>query len=313
MKLQTSRLAKLKRRILDNWVLYLFVLPLIAYYIIFHYRPLYGVQIAFQDYKVGQIFGESKFVGLKHFKRFFNSAWFEMLLTNTLTLSVLQLLVGFPLPIILALLLNEVRNKRARYAVQTVSYAPHFISMVVLCGVVTVFLSPNVGIIGATVNTVRGWLGLNPVNILADGKAFKWVYVLSDVWQSTGWGSIIYLSALAGVDTQLLEAAEIDGANKFQRMLKINLPVLVPTIMIQLILRCGSLLSVGFEKVYLLQNDQILMDSEVIATYVYRVGMNGGQYSFSAAVGLFNSLVNAAILLLVNAITKKVNSANSLF
>ncbi len=302
-----------KKRILSNWVLYLFVVPMVLYYVIFHYRPLYGVQIAFQNYKIGQVFGQSEWVGLKHFIRFFNSAWFETLLTNTLTLSVLQMLITFPLPIILALLLNEVRNKRLRYTVQTVSYAPHFISVVILCGMLDIFLSPNVGIIGATVNSIRESMGLDPVNIMADGKNFKWVYVLSDVWQSTGWASIIYLSALSGVDTQLLEAAEIDGANKFQRLLKINLPVLIPTIMIQLILKSGTLLSVGFEKVYLLQNSQILMDSEVISTYVYRVGMTGQNYSFSTAVNLFNSVVNAVILLLVNGISKKVNSANSLF
>ncbi len=308
-----SLLTRFKKKVLSNWTLYLFVLPMVLYYVVFHYRPLYGVQIAFQDYRIGEIFGQSEWVGLKHFIRFFESAWFETLLTNTLTLSILQVLVTFPLPIVLALLLNEVRRKSLRYTVQTVSYAPHFISVVILCGMLDIFLSPNVGIIGMTVNNIRESMGLNPINIMADGKNFKWVYVLSDVWQSTGWASIIYLSALSGVDLQLLEAAEIDGANKFQRIMKINLPVLVPTIMIQLILRCGSLLSVGFEKVFLLQNDQIIMDSEVISTYVYRVGMTGMNYSFSTAVNLFNSVVNAVILLLVNGITKKVNSENSLF
>lgn len=293
--------------------MYLFVLPGVLYYIIFHYIPIYGVQIAFQDYKVGEMFGQSEWVGLKHFVRFFQSAWFETVLKNTLTLSLLDLVLGFPLPIILALLLNEVQNSKFRKTVQTITYAPHFISMVVLCGAVTMFLSPSTGILGTTLNSIRVAMGLGEINLLTTGSAFKWVYVLSGIWQDVGWSSIIYFATLSGTDPQILEAAKVDGANKLQCIWHINLPVLIPTIIIQLILRCGSILSIGYEKVYLLQNDTILRSSEVISTYVYRSGIQGAQYSFSAAVGLFNSLINATILIAVNAIVRKIDRENSLW
>lgn len=304
---------KIWKKIRVNWMLYLFMLPVIVYYIVFHYVPIYGVQIAFQDYKIGEVFGESAWVGFKHFQRFFNSAWFGTVLKNTLTLSLLNLFLGFPLPIILALLLNEVKNMRVRKVVQTMTYAPHFISMVILCGTVTMFLSPSTGIIGMAINGVRQAMGLNSINVLSVGPAFKWIYVLSGIWQQTGWGSVIYLAALSGVDPQLLEAAEMDGANKIQRMIHINLPVLIPTIVIQLILKCGQMLNVGYEKVYLLQNSTILQSSEVISTYVYRSGIQGAQYSYSTAVSLFNSVVNATILIIVNQITRKLSAENSLW
>lgn len=298
--------------IASNWVLYVFVLPAVAYYIIFHYIPIYGIQIAFQDYRIGDAFGASQWVGLKHFLRFFQSAWFGTVMRNTLSLSLLSL-AFFPMSIILALLLNEVQNMRFRKMVQTVTYAPHFISMVVLCGAVTMFLSPSTGLIGMAINAVRGAAGKESINLLSVGSAFKWIYVLSGVWQGTGWSSIIYFAALSGVDPQLLEAAEVDGANKLQRMIHINLPVLVPTIIIMLILQCGSLLNVGYEKVYLLQNDTILQSSEVISTYVYRAGLKGGQYSYSTAISLFNSCINAVLLVTVNAISRKLDSSSSLW
>ena len=311
--LKLTKTQRLLRRITENWVLYLFVLPAMVYYIVFHYAPLYGIQIAFQDYKVGQIIGTSEWVWFKHFKRFFNSAWFDTVLKNTLTLSILDLLIGFPLPIILALLLNEVKNMRFRKLVQTVSYAPHFISMVVLCGAVTMFLSPSTGLLGVTINAIRGWMGLKAINLSADGDSFKWIYTLSGIWQQTGWGSVIYLAALSGVDPQLQEAAEVDGANKFQRMININLPVLFPTIIIMLILKCGNILDIGYEKVYLLQNSAILQSSEVISTYVYRSGLQGAQYSYATAVSLFNSFVNCTLLIIVNQITRKIDRESSLW
>lgn len=311
-----QRRKKIKKEVRSytrNWVLYLFVVPAIVYYIVFHYIPLYGVQIAFQDYRVGQVFGESAWAGFKHFSKFFNSVWFETILKNTLTLSLLDLVLGFPLPIILALLLNEVKNVKFKKLVQTMTYAPHFISAVVLCGAVNLFLSPSTGILGTLINNVRASMGLDAVHIMTNGPAFKWVYVLSGLWQATGWSSVIYFAALSGVDPQLVEAAKIDGANKVQCIWHINIPVLIPTIVIQFILRSGSILSIGYEKVYLLQNDTILRYSEVISTYVYRTGLQGAQYSFSAAVGLFNSAVNAAMLILVNSITRKLSSENSLW
>ncbi|MBR2037495.1 MAG: sugar ABC transporter permease [Lachnospiraceae bacterium] len=304
---------KLWRNIKSNWVLYLFVLPVLIYYVVFHYVPIYGVQIAFQDYRVGEMFGESEWVGFKHFIRFFKSAWFRTVLTNTLSISLLNLVIGFPVPIILALLLNEVKNMKIRKTIQTVTYAPHFISMVVLCGTVTMFLSPSTGILGLAINSVRESMGLNQINLLSVGSAFKWIYVLSGVWQGAGWGSVIYFAALSGVDPQLLEAAKIDGANKVQCIWNINLPVLVPTIVIQLILQCGRLLSVGFEKTYLLQNDSIIRASEVISTYVYRAGLQGAQYSFGTAVGLFNSAVNAIMLITVNTISHKLDKDSGLW
>lgn len=308
-----KRLKKEIRSYTKNWILYLFVLPIIVYYLIFKYYPVYGVQIAFQDYRVGQTFGESEWVGLKHFIRFFSSAWFTTVMKNTLTLSLLSLALGFPIPIILALLLNEVKNMKFRKLVQTVSYAPHFISMVVLCGAVTMFLSPSTGLIGVFVNEIRQAMGLESMNIMLQGENFKWIYVLSGIWQGTGWGSVIYFAALSGVDPQLVEAARVDGANKIQCIWHINLPVLIPTIVIQLILRAGSVLSVGYEKVYLLQNDAVLRYSEVISTYVYRTGLQGAKYSFSTAVSLFNSVVNATLLILVNSITRKLSRENSLW
>lgn len=309
---RNKKIKKEIRSYTSNWILYLFVIPVIVYYIMFHYKPIYGIQIAFQDYRVGQAFGESEWVGFKHFIKFFNSAWFTTVLKNTLSISFVNFL-GFPLPIILALLLNEVKNMKFRKLVQTVSYAPHFISVVVLCGAVKMFLSPSNGLIGILVNDIRAGMGLDAINIMTKGELFKWIYVLSGVWQGTGWASIIYFAALSGVDPQLVEAARVDGANKVQCIWHINLPVLIPTIVIQLILQCGNILSVGYEKVYLLQNDSILRSSEVISTYVYRTGLQGAQYSFSTAVSLFNSVVNAAMLILVNAITRKLSSENSLW
>ena len=306
---RNRKLQNIKR----NWLLYLFVLPALVYYVVFHYIPIYGIQIAFQDFKIGQIFGESEWVGFKHFIKFFESIWFGTVLKNTLTLSIMTLVIGFPLPIILALMLNEVKNMRCRKLVQTVTYAPHFISIVVLCGAVTMFLSPSTGLLGIIVNNVRQSMGLNTINLLSVGSAFKWIYVLSGVWQSVGWGSVIYFAALSGVDPQLVEAAKVDGANKLQCIIHVNLPTLVPTIVIQLILQCGNLLSVGYEKVFLLQNSTILRDSEVISTYVYRAGLQGAQYSFSTAVSLFNSVVNATVLIAVNTVVRKLNSNSSLW
>lgn len=308
-----NKKTKIWRNIRRNWILYLFVLPTVIYYILFHYRPMYGIQIAFQNYRIGEVFGESEWVGFKHFIKFFESVWFGTILKNTLSLSLLGLIVGFPLPIILALLLNEIQNMRFRKFVQTVSYAPHFIATVVLCGMVTMFMSPSTGIIGVGINAVRESMGLSQVNYLTRGAAFKWIYVLSGIWQGTGWGSVLYFATLSGVDPQLVEAAKIDGASKLQCIWHINVPVLIPTMIINLILKAGSLLTVGHEKVYLLQNDTILRSSEVISTYVYRVGLQGAQYSFSTAVGLFNNVVNAVMMILVNFIVRRLDDSLSLW
>lgn len=291
----------LLKAIVVNWQLYLFVLPAVAYFLVFHYLPMYGVQIAFKDYKTSLGFWGSPWVGIKHFNRFFNSYYFVTIIKNTLTLTILTLVLGFPLPIILALLLNEIKHNRYKKLVQTVSFAPHFISTVVLCGMIILFLNPSSGIF----NHIRVFFGLEPINFLQEPKLYKWIHVLSGIWQETGWSSVIFFAALSGVDPELLEAARIDGANKLQRIIYINFPVLVPTIITLLILRCGSLLSVGYEKVYLLQNDTNLSASEVISTYVYKSGLINADFSFSTAVGLFNSVVNCLMLIIVNYIARK--------
>ena len=296
-----------------NWILYLFILPAFLWLLIFDYWPLYGVQIAFQNYKPGEMFGESEWVGFKYFIQFFESYWFPVVMKNTIVISFLGFVLSFPLPIILALMLNEVMNLTLKKTVQTITYAPHFISTVVLCGALTLFLSPESGLIGATVNAVREALGLGEINLLMDGPLFKWIYVLSGIWQGTGWGAILYIAALSAVDPEQIDAARIDGASKLQRIWHINIPVLKPTIVIQLIMSCGGLLSVGFQKVYLLQSDTTLSYSEVISTYVYRAGINGAQFSFGTAVGLFNNLVNVLLMVIANQIVKKVDDNLSLF
>ena len=309
----TSRAQKLLRDMRAHWILYLFVLPATVYYLIFVYYPMYGVQIAFQNYRIGEVFGQSQWAGLAHFVRFCKSYWFGTVVWNTLKLSLLGLGINFPLPIIMALLLNEIQNDRYKKTVQTITYAPHFISLVVLCGALQLFLSPSSGVLGLAINGIRSWFGLSATNVLMSGPAFKWIYVLSDTWQSTGWSSIIYFAALSGVDSQLLEAAEIDGANKLQRIWYVNIPVLAPTVVTMLILACGGLMNSSFDKVFLLQNDGIRSATETINTYVYRSGITGGQYSFSSAVGLLNSVVNALILILANQVTRWISAENSMF
>ena len=292
---------KLGKSILTSWQLYVMVLPALVYIIMFHYKPMYGITIAFKDFSMRKGITGSPWIGFENFTRLFSSYWFPIIIKNTLTLSLLNLIVGFPIPIILALLLNEVGNGRFRKTFQTISYAPHFISIVVLCGMLVIFTNPTHGII----NILLGKIGVESINFLGIAADFKWVYVLSGVWQEMGWGSIIYFAALSSVDKSLIEAADIDGANRLQKIWYINLPVLVPTIMVLLVLQFGSLLSVGYEKVYLLQNSTNLSASEVISTYVYKVGLQQADFSFSAAVDVFNSVINTTILLLANGISRK--------
>lgn len=289
------------KSIKKNWRLYAMCAPAIIYMLLFTYKPMYGILIAFKKFNMRVGIWGSEWIGLENFRRLFSSYWFPIILKNTLTLSLLSLLIAFPLPIILALMLNEVSNNRFRKTFQTVSYAPHFISTVVMCGMLTLFLNPSSGIF----NIIITKLGGEKINFLQDAENFKWIYVLSGVWQGIGWSSIIYYATLSGVDKSLLEAAEIDGASRLQKIWYINLPVLVPTIIVLLILQCGSLLNVGYEKVYLLQNATNLSGSEVISTYVYKVGLGQADFSFGTAAGLFNSIVNSILLILTNTISKK--------
>ncbi|WP_235947802.1 ABC transporter permease [Paenibacillus glycinis] len=297
-----------RRRILRNWELYLFIAPCMLYFIVFQYVPMYGVQIAFKNFLPSKGIAGSKWVGFDHFERFFNSYYFWDLLWNTFSLSLYELAIGFPLPIILALAFNEVKNGLFKRSVQTVTYAPHFISIVVMAGMIITFLSPSSGILIRIIE----WVGLQPAHFLEDPRWFKTVYVLSGVWQSAGWGTIIYLAALSAVDPQLHEAAIVDGASRLKRVLHINIPTIVPTISILLILNVGNILGVGYEKVLLLQNSLNIESSDVISTFVYRSGLLSNQLSFSTAVGLFNSVVNAILLLTVNRIAQK-TSDNSIW
>ena len=291
----------IKMQFLNHWQLYLMMVPAVAYIIIFAYVPMYGILMAFKDFSPKKGIVGSPWCGLNNFVRLFRSYWFPVILKNTLSVSLMSLVIGFPIPILFALMVNEVGHGKVKQVLQTVSYAPHFISTVVICGMVVLFLSPSTGIINIALRS----LGVAQMNFMASPTAFKWIYVLSGVWQSTGWGAIIYFAALANVDKSLLEAAEIDGATRIQRIIHINFPVLVPTIVIMLILQCGQLLSVGYEKVLLLQNDSNLSGSEVISTYVYKVGLIDFDYAFSTATGIFNSICNTVILLTANTLSKK--------
>ena len=300
-----KRIAKGFRK---YWQYYLLMLPALAFFIIFCYGPMYGVQIAFKDFIARKGIWDSPWVGAKHFIRFFESPYFLDLIRNTLVISLYGLIAGFPLPIVLALSMNEMRNGPLKKIAQTVTYAPYFISVVVMCGMIIAFLNPNYGIINKLVIALGG----EAVPFLSKEGMFPSIYVWSGIWQGTGWGSVIYFAALSGVDPELLEAATLDGATRFQKILYINFPVLVPTMVTMLILSCGGLLSVGYEKVLLLQNSLNTTTSEVISTYVYKVGLVSAQYSFSTAVGLFNSVVNLVMLIIVNTFARRV-SDNSLW
>lgn len=303
---RNSRMERIRRGLVKNWQLYLLLLPVVLYYIIFHYLPMYGIQIAFKDFMANKGIWDSPWVGFKHFERFFNSFYFERLLTNTVLISLYSLALSFPIPILLALMLNEVKAERFKKVVQTITYAPHFLSVVVVVGMLFIFLNPSTGII----NHLSVAMGGEPITFMTSPGWFKTLYVLSDVWQTMGWSSIIYLAALSGVDHQLHEAATIDGATRVQRIWHINLPTIAPTIIILLILNLGSVMSVGFEKVFLMQNSLNMSSSDIISTYVYRTGILDAQYSFSAAVGLFNSVVNFALLIVVNYIARRVNETS---
>ena len=296
------------QRMRGNWDLLFFCLPGIVLTIIYHYIPIYGVQIAFRNYKMKKGIWGSDWVGLKNFAKFFNSADWFVLVRNTLYLSLYSLAAGFPVAVILALMLNSFRHKRYRKVIQAVTYAPNFISTIVMCGMLILFLSPRVGVVN---NVIRA-LGGETINFMAEVSMWRHIYVWSGVWQGMGWSSVIYFAALAGVSPEYHEAAIVDGATKFQRVLYIDLPFLAPTMTMLLIMNMGSVLSVGFEKAYALQNDLNLPVSDIIATYTYRRGIIDRDISYSSAVGLMNSLVNSVLLITVNFITGKL-SDNALF
>jgi len=293
-------------RWLRNYELYLFLLPTLAYFVIFHYVPMYGLQIAFKNFIAVKGITGSPWVGLEHFERFFNSAQFGIIIKNTLLISLYELLFAFPVPIVLALLLNQVTSSKFKRVVQTVTYAPHFISVTIVVGMLYLFLSPHNGL----VNHLLQALGMEPVFFLGSESWFKTVFITSGIWQNAGWSTIIYLAALTSVNPDLHEAAIMDGANKWQRIFHIDIPSIMPTIMILLILSVGNFMTVGFEKIYLMQNSLNAGSSEVIQTYVYKTGLLGAQYSYSTAIGLFNSVINFILLLAINTVAKKANQAS---
>lgn len=299
------RKSKLKS-IFQNYELYLFLVPAVVYFIVFKYVPMYGVQIAFKKFIPTLGIWGSEWVGFEHFERFFNSYFVWDLIKNTIGISVYSIVIGFPIPIIFALLLHEVKNKHYKKFVQTITYAPHFISTIVIVGMILAFLSPSSGI----VNNVIKLFGGDPIPFMQKESMFKSIYVISDVWQHMGWSSIIYLAALGGVDVAIHEAAMIDGASKWKRIIHINIPSIMPTIVIMFIMRIGQIMSVGFEKILLMQNDLNIAASDIISTYVYRAGLENAQYSFSTAIGLFNAVINFVFLITVNSICKKLGDTS---
>lgn len=286
-----------------HWQLYLILIPGLLYFVVFKYIPMVNAVIAFKDYNVVAGIWGSPWVGFKHFEMFFSNPVFWPLLQNTLTLSLYALLVGFPIPIILAIALNEIRDGLFKRSVQMITYAPYFISTVVMVSMIMLFLAPRLGIINIGLQA----LGLPTTNLLGRPDAFASIYVWSGVWQNTGYAAIVYLAALSGIDPTLYEAAKVDGASRIQKILNIDLPGIMPVAVIILILSVGSLLAIGFEKVYLLQNPLNLSASEIIPTYVYKIGLLNANFSFATAVGLFNSVINMILLILVNAWAKRVS------
>ena len=291
---------KLKRDIRQNKYVYLMAVPVILFYICFCYLPMGGLLIAFQDYSPTKGIGGSEWIGFENFIDFFNDYQFPRLLRNTLTLSLELILFGFPAPILLALLINELRGRHYRKVVQTVSYLPHFISLVVICGLISNFTAST-----GVINQILAFFGFEPKTFLMDPKLFHPLFVISDIWQNVGWGSIVYLSAISGIDPGLYEAAGIDGAGRFRRVWHITLPGLIPTITVLLIMRIGNIMNLGYEKIILLYNPTIMETADIISTFTYRRGLLDADYGFSTAVGMFNSLVNFVILFGANKLSRR--------
>jgi putative aldouronate transport system permease protein len=309
---ERNLLAKQKKPFIDlkrlkkSWQLYIIILLPLAFILLFHYGPMYGIQIAFKEYDVTKgIFGSS-WVGLKHFNRFIGSYNFKVIVWNTVSISFFSLLFGLPVPIILAISLNECDNRKYKKFVQTVTYAPHFISMVVMVSMIILTLSLNNGII----NNIIAFLGGKRINFMSKPEMFKSIYIMSGIWQGMGYGSILYLAVLTGIDPTLYEAAVIDGASRIKKIRHIDIPFLIPTIIIMLILALGQIMNVGFEKIYLMQNKLNISASETIATYIYKIGIENANFSYSAAIGFFNSVINMIMIILVNQVARKISETS---
>lgn len=295
-----SYAARLWQNIKKHRSLYLMIIPIVLYYLIFCYYPMYGAQIAFRDYSPKKGIVGSPWVGFKHFLDFFKSVYFERLIRNTLSINLKNLIFGFPAPIIFALLLNEVRWTKFKRTVQTVSYMPHFISTVVIAGMVLQFTATD-----GFITQIMMLFGYPKQNLMLNPDLFQPIYVISDIWQSVGWGSIIYISAVSGINGELYEAARMDGAGRWKQMLHVTLPGILPTIITMFVMRVGNMMNLGFEKIFLLYNSSIYETADVISTYVYRKGLVDQSYSFSTAVGLFNSAINLLLLFAANKLCKR--------
>ncbi|MGP3915598.1 ABC transporter permease [Nonomuraea sp. 10N515B] len=298
-----SRLG-LGRHVSRYWQLWLMVLPAVGFVGLFMYVPMYGIQLAFREFDFTAGLTGGQWAGLKYFQQFFDSPMFWTLLRNTFVISITTLVVGFVAPIVLALMINQIAGGRRKRLMQTATYLPHFISIVVIVGMLQAFLNPSTGLL----TQVLAVFGLDEANLLGDTSAFVPVYVISDVWQHCGWNSIIYLAALSRVDPQLYEAAKVDGANRLQLIRHVDVPSIVPTMVVLLILTMGGVLNTGFEKVWLMQNTLNLPVSEVIATYVYKIGILSTQFSYATAIGLFNTVINFVFLIAANAIARRVSN-----
>lgn len=306
---QKARLARKKANSFQrHWQLYLFLLLPLIYLLVFKYYPMLGAQIAFRKFRPQYGIWHSQWVGFANFRKFFSSYQFARVMKNTLALSFYSLLAGFPIPVVLALMLNSLRGKRYRNLVETVAYMPHFISTVVLVGMMMQIFNPHIGVIGSFYRLIAG---KSMSDVFGSASAFPHLYVWSGIWQNAGWNTIIYTAALSGVDTELHEAAQIDGASRFQRVLHIDLPTVLPTITIMLILNVGNIMSIGFEKDYLMQTALNLQSSEIISTYVYKISfVQGSDFSYAGAVGLFNSAINMILLVSVNALSRKIGESS---
>lgn len=305
VSLQEQKKRKRMAKLRNTWQLWIMALPAVVLIAIFNYVPMYGIQLAFRDFVYGGGILDGPWVGLKYFEQFFNSPMFGNVMINTIRLSLATLVFGFFAPILLALVLNQLMNSRVKNAMQTVVYLPHFISVVVMVGMIKVFLMPESGLLSNLL--VHFGFGNN---LLGEPGAFVPIYVISDIWQHCGWNSIIYLAALSNVDTQLYEAAKIDGASRFRIILSVELPAIVPTIVILLILNMGGILNSSFEKTYLLQNTLNMSVSETIATYTYKIGILQTQFSYSTAIGLFNTVINFICLMLTNTVSKAISESS---
>ena len=301
MAKQKTVQKRLGGKILSQWQLYVLLLPALFFLILFHYVPMYGVTIAFKDLAIGEDMLGGTWVGFKHFARLFNSPNFPVILKNTLRITLTDLIITTPLPIIFALMIHNSSSRRIRKITQTLSYMPHLLATVVVVTIIELVCRPEVGLI----NIVIEKLGMEPVDILGNEKAFVPLYIISNIWQGVGSSAVVYIAALSAVDTQLIEAATLDGANKMQRIWHVDIPTIMPTVIMLTIMKFGQILNVGYEKVLLLQNDLNIGASEIISTYVYKQGIISAQYSYSAAVSLFNNVVGLILVIVVNKLAKK--------